>query len=94
MAVYPTSWRAGAAAYTGAVQKIAERAIVITVEAHNWNCVKFIRPRFTKQRLDEAIALERRDAAAEHQRLRAEVERLRSENEALRARVGDAADAR
>lgn len=72
-----------AAAYSGAIQKIAERAIIITVEAHNWNCVKYIRPRFTKARLDEAIALERRTAAAEHRRLTAEIEELRRENARL-----------
>ncbi|MFE3189977.1 pyridoxamine 5'-phosphate oxidase family protein [Nocardia sp. NPDC059240] len=71
------------AAYNGAIQKIAERAIIITVEAYNWNCVKYIRPRFTKDRLDEAIALERRTAAAERDRLTAEIEELRRENERL-----------
>ncbi|WP_040810617.1 pyridoxamine 5'-phosphate oxidase family protein [Nocardia concava] len=76
-----------AAAYSGAIQKITERAIIITVEAHNWNCVKYIRPRFTKDRLDEAIALERRDAARERQRLTAELEELRRENGALRAQL-------
>ncbi|MVU76799.1 pyridoxamine 5'-phosphate oxidase family protein [Nocardia sp. ET3-3] len=77
-----------AVAYNGAIKKITERAIIITVEAYNWNCVKYIRPRFTKERLDEAIALERRTAAAEQQRLSAEIEQLRRENEVLRARLG------
>ncbi|MEV6098349.1 pyridoxamine 5'-phosphate oxidase family protein [Nocardia sp. NPDC051981] len=77
-------------AYTGAIQKIAERAIVVTVEACNWNCVKYIRPRFTKERLDEAIALERRYAAAEQQRLTSEIEDLRRENESLRAQLAAA----
>lgn len=76
-----------ASAYNGAIQKITERAILITVEAANWNCVKYIRPRFTKSRLDEAIALERRDAATEQQRLTAQIEDLRRENEALRAQL-------
>ncbi|GAB2550383.1 pyridoxamine 5'-phosphate oxidase family protein [Nocardia heshunensis] len=81
-------------AYNGAIQKIAERAIIITVEAFNWNCVKYIRPRFTKARLDEAIALERRTAAAEQQRLTAQLEELRRENEELRARLAVEATAR
>ncbi|MEV6768304.1 pyridoxamine 5'-phosphate oxidase family protein [Nocardia sp. NPDC051030] len=73
--------------YSGAIQKIAERAVLITVEAYNWNCVKYIRPRFTKERLDEAIALERRTAAADRQRLEAALEELRGENDALRAQL-------
>ncbi|MEC3914820.1 pyridoxamine 5'-phosphate oxidase family protein [Nocardia sp. CDC160] len=78
-----------ASAYTGAIQKIAERAILITVEATNWNCVKYIRPRFTKARLDEAVALERRTAAADRDRLTAEIDQLRRENEALRAQLDE-----
>ncbi|MFJ4650125.1 pyridoxamine 5'-phosphate oxidase family protein [Nocardia sp. NPDC088792] len=78
-----------ASAYNGAIQKITERAIVISVEAYNWNCVKYIRPRFTKERLDEAIALERRDAAADRQRLEAEIAELRRENDSLRTQLNE-----
>ncbi|MGW4126206.1 hypothetical protein [Nocardia sp. NPDC004711] len=46
-----------------AAHPILIEAIVITVGACHWNCVEYIRPRFTKERLDQAIALERRYAA-------------------------------
>ncbi|MFI1917147.1 pyridoxamine 5'-phosphate oxidase family protein [Nocardia sp. NPDC020380] len=79
-----------ASAYNGAIQKIAERVIVVDVEAYNWNCVKYIRPRFTKERIDEAIALERRDAAADRRSLEAEIAALRRENDSLRVQLDEA----
>ncbi|OYV00881.1 MAG: pyridoxamine 5-phosphate oxidase [Burkholderiales bacterium PBB5] len=44
----------------------AERAVLITVEAYDWNCPQHIVPRFTEQDVQAAVAP-----------LRAEIERLR-----------------
>lgn len=76
-----------AGAYSGAIQKIAERALIISVEAFNWNCVKFIKPRFDKARLDEALALERKAAAEQAARYEAALDELRRENASLRAQL-------
>lgn len=53
---------------------LAERAVVITVAALDWNCPQHLPRRFTLEELEPALAP-----------LRAELERLRAENTALRA---------
>jgi predicted pyridoxine 5'-phosphate oxidase superfamily flavin-nucleotide-binding protein len=58
-----------------------ERAVVISVEAFDWNCPQHITPRFTEAEIDEGIAPLRAELA----RLRAEVADLKS-----RAKPGDA----
>jgi uncharacterized protein len=50
-----------------------ERAVLISVEAFDWNCPQHITPRFTQSELDEALTPIRDEIAA----LRAENERLR-----------------
>ncbi|HEY0876854.1 MAG TPA: 2Fe-2S iron-sulfur cluster-binding protein [Zeimonas sp.] len=52
-----------------------ERAVLITVEAFDWNCPQHITPRYTAAEVEATVAT-----------LRREVTRLRSENERLRAR--------
>jgi len=51
-----------------------ERAVVITVEAFDWNCPQHIPQRFTVQEFDHALAP-----------LRQELERLQAENDRLKA---------
>ncbi len=51
-----------------------ERAVVITVEAFDWNCPQHIPQRFTIEELEQALAP-----------LREELERLRAENDRLKA---------
>ena len=51
-----------------------ERAVVITVEAFDWNCPQHIPQRFTAEEFDHALAP-----------LRQELERLRAENDRLKA---------
>ena len=51
-----------------------ERAVVITVEAFDWNCPQHIPQRFTIEELDHALTP-----------LREELERLRAENDRLKA---------
>jgi predicted pyridoxine 5'-phosphate oxidase superfamily flavin-nucleotide-binding protein len=50
-----------------------ERAIVIHVEAFDWNCQQHITPRFTQEEMEEMLVPMRRRIAA----LEAENERLR-----------------
>jgi hypothetical protein len=52
-----------------------ERAVLITVEAVDWNCPQHITPRYTEAEVEEATAA-----------LRSEVARLREQNERLRRR--------
>jgi predicted pyridoxine 5'-phosphate oxidase superfamily flavin-nucleotide-binding protein len=55
-----------------------ERAVIVHVEAFDWNCPQHITPRFTAAEIEPAMAA-----------LRSEVETLRAENVALRkARAG------
>ncbi|ATL68644.1 pyridoxamine 5'-phosphate oxidase family protein [Nocardia terpenica] len=75
---------------TSTIRGMVERSIVITVEGYDWNCSRHIHPRYDKKRLDEALALERADAA----RLTETVEALRAENEALRAQLAAATENR
>ncbi|HEY8566916.1 MAG TPA: pyridoxamine 5'-phosphate oxidase family protein [Beijerinckiaceae bacterium] len=51
-----------------------ERAVLITVEAFDWNCPQHITPRFTQGEIEGALAPVREELAA----LRAENERLRA----------------
>lgn len=55
----------------------AERAIVVTVEAFDWNCPQHITPRFTAAEVGEAVAP-----------LHARIATLEAELAALRARAG------
>lgn len=55
--------------YSGRV----ERAVLIEVEAFDWNCPQHITPRFSPQELEDALAP-----------VRDEINRLRAENERLR----------
>ncbi|MFO1253455.1 2Fe-2S iron-sulfur cluster-binding protein [Inhella sp.] len=50
------------------VAQPAERAVLITVEAYDWNCPKHITPRFTEAEINEAV-----------RPLRTELERLRAQ---------------
>ncbi|WP_426955708.1 pyridoxamine 5'-phosphate oxidase family protein [Muricoccus radiodurans] len=52
-----------------------ERAVLIDVEAFDWNCPQHITPRFTQAELEEALSPVRAELAA----LRADNERLRRE---------------
>ena len=51
-----------------------ERAVIITVEAFDWNCPQHITPRYTEAEVDAATA----DLRGEIARLRAEMDRLRA----------------
>ncbi|MFC3125473.1 pyridoxamine 5'-phosphate oxidase family protein [Pseudoroseomonas globiformis] len=51
-----------------------ERAVLITVEAFDWNCPQHITPRFTQAELEEILSPVRHELAA----LRADNERLRN----------------
>ena len=53
-----------------------ERAVVMTIEAFDWNCPQHITPRFTEDEIAELVAP-----------LRQELARVTAENEALRARA-------
>ncbi len=53
-----------------------ERIMLIAVEAYDWNCPKYITPRFSEAEL-----------AAELEPVRARIEQLSTENAALRARI-------
>lgn len=61
-----------------------ERAVVIAVEAFDWNCPQHIRPRFTEAEVEAAVAGLRGDLV----RLHAEIDRLRSST-AAPAVLGD-----
>jgi predicted pyridoxine 5'-phosphate oxidase superfamily flavin-nucleotide-binding protein len=54
-------------------QATVERAVIVHVEAFDWNCPQHITPRFTAAEIESAVAA-----------LRSEVEALRAENAALR----------
>jgi len=71
-------------------QARVERAVLITVEAFDWNCPQHIRPRFTQDELVEALAPIRQEIAA----LRAENERLRLQLDAAGQGNSPAADIR
>lgn len=70
----------------GTMSARSQRAIVIDVEAVDWNCSRNITPRYDKQRMDESLALARRP-------LQAEIDRLTAEVDGLRARLQDRAAA-
>jgi predicted pyridoxine 5'-phosphate oxidase superfamily flavin-nucleotide-binding protein len=53
-----------------------ERAVLMTVEAFDWNCPQHITPRFTQAELEEMLAP-----------VRHEIEALRAENDQLRRRL-------
>ncbi len=74
--------RLGVAGYPGRV----ERAVLVAVEAFDWNCPQHITPRFTQAELADALAPVRQEMDA----LRAENGRLRR---ALDASAGTAAPA-
>lgn len=59
------------------VAQAVERAVLITVEAFDWNCPKHITPRFTEAEIQEAV-----------RPLRAELERLRAVQEHTEAELG------
>jgi len=61
-----------------------ERAVIITVEAVDWNCPQHITPRYTEAEVEEATATLR----GESSRLRAQNERLRAQGAAPQA-LGD-----
>ncbi|MBF6327364.1 pyridoxamine 5'-phosphate oxidase family protein [Nocardia transvalensis] len=69
------------------IRSRAERSILITVDGYDWNCSRHIHPRYDKQRLDEALALERADAARRAEQYTETIEALRAENAALKARL-------
>jgi hypothetical protein len=74
--------RLGVAGYPGRI----ERAVLVAVEAFDWNCPQHITPRFTQAELADALASARQEMDA----LRAENGRLRR---ALDASAGTAAPA-
>jgi uncharacterized protein len=57
-----------------------ERAMLLHLEAFDWNCSQHITPRFTEAEIAEAVAP-----------LRAHLAALEAENQVLRARLGDLA---
>jgi len=61
--------------HDGAYAARPERAVVITVEAFDWNCPRHIPRRFTVEELEHTLAPLREELAA----LRAENERLKAE---------------
>ena len=54
---------------------VVERAVIVSVEAYDWNCLQHITPRFTAAELELALAPIREELAA----LRAENARLQRE---------------
>ncbi|HWB33045.1 MAG TPA: pyridoxamine 5'-phosphate oxidase family protein [Acidobacteriaceae bacterium] len=64
---------------TGEKSAVAERAMLIHVEAFDWNCPQHITPRYTLEELEESLAPVRR-----------RVETLEAENAELRRRISDA----
>ena len=65
--------------HDGSYRAVPERAVVISVEAWDWNCPQHIPQRLTLEELDEQLGP-----------VREEMARLRAENEALRAELGQA----
>ncbi len=63
-----------------------ERAVLITVEAFDWNCPQHITPRFTELEISEALAPVHEELAV----LRAENDRLRRELEVASSQSGTA----
>ena len=59
-----------------------ERAVLVTVEAFDWNCPQHITPRFTQSELEQALAPVRDTITA-----------LRAENERLHSLLGERAEA-
>jgi predicted pyridoxine 5'-phosphate oxidase superfamily flavin-nucleotide-binding protein len=59
-----------------------ERAVLVTVEAFDWNCPQHITPRFTQSELEQALAPVRDTITA-----------LRAENERLHSPLGERAEA-
>jgi uncharacterized protein len=59
-----------------------ERAVLVTVEAFDWNCPQHITPRFTQSELEQALAPVRETITA-----------LRAENERLHSLLGERAEA-
>jgi uncharacterized protein len=55
---------------------VVERAVLVSVEAYDWNCPQHITPRYSAAELEPALS-----------RMRRELEDLRAENAALRARL-------
>ncbi|WP_046868896.1 pyridoxamine 5'-phosphate oxidase family protein [Microvirga massiliensis] len=63
-----------------------ERAVLIEVEAFDWNCPQHITPRFTEAEIGDVLATVRNELAS----LRAENDRLRLERELLSRQLADA----
>lgn len=63
-----------ASLHDGAVDARPERAVVITLEAFDWNCPQHIPRRFTPEELEPKLAP-----------IREEIDRLRKENERLKS---------
>ncbi|NLU84847.1 pyridoxamine 5'-phosphate oxidase family protein [Rhodococcus sp. HNM0569] len=61
-----------------------DRLVTIEVHGFDWNCTSHITPRYDKQRLDEALALEREEIAA----LRESIAELEAENARLHSELG------
>ena len=61
------------------VRVLTERAIVIRIEAFDWNCQQYITPRYTEEQIIQAMAPTRNRLAEveeDNKRLRAELDRL------------------
>jgi predicted pyridoxine 5'-phosphate oxidase superfamily flavin-nucleotide-binding protein len=61
------------------VRSLVERAIVIRIEAFDWNCQQYITPRYTEEQVVQVIAPIRQrvgELEEENKRLRAELDRL------------------
>lgn len=61
----------------GTYDAVVERAVIVSVEAYDWNCPQHITPRFTAAELEPALAPIREELAA----LRVENSRLREQLE-------------
>jgi predicted pyridoxine 5'-phosphate oxidase superfamily flavin-nucleotide-binding protein len=60
--------------HSSAYRAVVERAVIVTVEAFDWNCPQHINPRFTTTELESVLAPVRQEIAT----LQAENVRLRS----------------
>jgi hypothetical protein len=61
------------------VRALVERALVIRIEAFDWNCQQYITPRYSQDQVIEAMAPIRQRLAQveeENKRLRAELEQV------------------